>query len=109
MLTLNGIPKQRSVPRTPEQDGVAERMNRTIQETARPMLHAAKLPNDFWGEAVATAVILRNRSPTKAAKDMTPYESFYGIKPAVTHLKVHKGYKSMETVVKNGGPQWPRA
>ena len=36
-----------SVPRTPEQNGVAERMNRTIQETARSMLHAAKLPNDF--------------------------------------------------------------
>eukprot|EP00795_Rhopilema_esculentum_P014459 gene14460-biopygen4243 len=87
-LTLKGISKQRSVPRTPEQNGVAERMNRTIQETARSMLHAAKLTNDFWGEAVATAVILRNRSPTKAVKDMTPYESFYGIKPDVAHLKV---------------------
>ena len=87
-LTLKGISKQRSVPRTPEQNGVAERMNRTIQETARSMLHAAKLPNDFWGEAVVTAVILRNRSPTKAVKDMTPYESFYGRKPDVAHLKV---------------------
>ena len=87
-LTLKDISKQRSVPRTPEQNGVAERMNRTIQETSRSMLHAAKLPNDFGGEAVATAVILRNRSPTKAVKDMTPYESFYGRKPDVAHLKV---------------------
>ena len=41
-LSLKGILKQRSVPRTPEQIGVAERMNRTIQETAISMLHATK-------------------------------------------------------------------
>ena len=86
-MTL-GTSKQRSVPRTPKQNEFAERINRTIQETARSMLHAAKLANDFWREAVATAVILRNRSPTKAVKDMTPYESFYGRKPDVAHLKV---------------------
>ena len=54
-LTSKGIAKQRSIP-----------MNRTIQETARSMLHAAGLSDAFWGEAVATAVILRNRSPTVA-------------------------------------------
>ena len=65
-LTSKGIAKQRSIPRTPQQNGVAERMNITIQETARSMLHAAGLSDAFWGEAVATAVILRNRSPTVA-------------------------------------------
>ena len=87
-LTSKGIKKQRSVPRTPEQNGVAERMNRTIQETARSMLHGAGLSDDFWGEAVATAVVLRNRSPTVAVKDTTPYECFNGRKPDVAHLKV---------------------
>ena len=57
-LTSKGIAKQRSIPRTPQQNGVAERMNRTIQETARSMLHAAGLSDAFWGEAVATAVVL---------------------------------------------------
>ena len=47
-----------------------------------------KLSNVFWGEAVATAVILRNRSPTVAVKNMTPYECFIGKKPDVGHLKV---------------------
>ena len=63
-------------------------MNRTIQETARSMLHAAGLSDAFWGEAVATAVILRNRSPTVAVKGMTPYVCFYGKRPDVSHLKV---------------------
>ncbi len=67
---------------------MAERMNRTIQETARSMLHAAGLPDSFWAEAVLTAVILRNRSPTIAVKGMTPYESFIGRKPDVSNLRV---------------------
>ena len=75
-LTSKGIKKQRSSKNTPEQNGVAERMNRTIQETARSMLHGAGLSCAFWGEAVATAAILRNRSPTVAVKNMTPYECF---------------------------------
>eukprot|EP00112_Aurelia_sp_Birch-Aquarium-sp1_P005268 Seg1598.2 transcript_id=Seg1598.2/GoldUCD/mRNA.D3Y31 product="Retrovirus-related Pol polyprotein from transposon TNT 1-94" protein_id=Seg1598.2/GoldUCD/D3Y31 len=87
-LTSKGITKQRSIPRTPKQNGVAERMNRTIQETARSMIHAAGLSDVLWGEAVATAVTLRNRSPTVAVKDMTPYECLIGKKPYVAHLKV---------------------
>ena len=59
-LTSKGIAKQRSIPRTPQQNGVAERMNRTIQEAARSMLHAAGLSDAFWVEAVAKAVVLRN-------------------------------------------------
>ena len=87
-LSSKGIKRQLTVPRTPEQNGVAERKNRTIQETARSMLHAAGLPDSFWAEAVLTAVILRNRSPTVAVKGSTPYESFIGKKPDVSNLKV---------------------
>ena len=87
-LTSKGIIKQRSVPNTPEPNGVAERINRAIQETARSMLHGAGLSDDFWGEAVATAVILKNRSPKFAVKNMTPYECFNGRKPDVTQLQV---------------------
>eukprot|EP00794_Sanderia_malayensis_P003565 gene3565-biopygen3052 len=87
-LASKGIVKQRSIPRTPQQNGVAERMNRTIQESARSMLHDAELPYIFWAEAVATAVILRNRSPIVSVENMTPYESFNGRKPDVSHFKV---------------------
>ena len=82
-LKQEGIRHELTVPKNPEQNGVAERMNRTIVETARCMLADAKLPRKFWAEAVSTAVFLRNRSPTTAVKGMTPFESLTGEKPHV--------------------------
>ena len=87
-LVSKGTGKRRSIPRTPQQNGIAERMNRTIQESARSMLHDAELPYTFWRAAVATTVILRNRSPIVSVENVTPYERFYGRKPDVSHLKV---------------------
>ena len=87
-LKEKGIQQQLSVPRTPQQNGVAERMNRTIQETARSMMHNAGQDKKFWAEAVCTAVMIRNRSPTVSVDNMTPYECFYGSKPDVSHFKV---------------------
>ena len=60
----NGISHQFTNPHCPEQNGVSERYNRTILESARSMIHHAKLPLKFWGEAVNTVVYLRNRCPT---------------------------------------------
>lgn len=71
-LRKKGIKKQLTVPGTPQQNGVAERTKRTVQEAARSMIHNAGLDNRFWGEAVSTAVILRNRSPSVAVENMTP-------------------------------------
>ena len=51
------------------------------------MLHASKLGYEFWLEAVATTVYLKNRSPTKAVEKMTPYEAWFGKKPSLGHLK----------------------
>ena len=87
-LKSEGISHQRTVPKTPEQNGVAERMNRTLVETIRSMLVDAKLPHKFWAEALSTAVYLKNRSPTKALKNMTPYEAWTKEKPKVEHLRV---------------------
>ncbi|GKB11783.1 retrovirus-related pol polyprotein from transposon TNT 1-94, partial [Tanacetum coccineum] len=50
-----GIEHQTFTPRTPEQNGVVERRNRTLVEAARMMLSASKLPLFFWAEAIATA------------------------------------------------------
>ena len=78
-----------TVSYSPEQNGVAERMNRTLMESARAMITHAGLPNRYWAEAVATAAYIRNRAPTAAIKSgATPYERWYGRKPKVSHLKV---------------------
>lgn len=87
-LKSEGVRHERTIPKTPEQNGVAERLNRTLVESTRSMLLDAKLPNKFWAEAISTAVYLRNRCPTKAVKGMTPYESWHGEKPKVEHLRV---------------------
>lgn len=52
------------------------------------MLFEAKLPQRFWAEALSTAVYLRNCSPTKAVKNITPYEAWFGEKPRVDNLRV---------------------
>ena len=87
-LKKNGIRHERTVPKTPEQNGVAERLNRTIVETARCMLMESRLPRKFWAETVSTAVYLRNRSPTTAVNGMTPFEALTGEKPRVNGLRV---------------------
>ena len=88
-LKLKGIKHQTTVPHTPEQNGVAERLNRTLVEKARTMLVHAGVPLNLWGEAVVTANYLKNRLPTKALKGyVTPYEKWFGRKPDVSHLKV---------------------
>ena len=50
------------------------------------MLADSKLPHKFWAEALSTHVYLRNRSPTKALTEITPYEAWYGVKPDVSFL-----------------------
>ena len=61
-LKKEGVRHELTVPKTPQQNGVAERMNRTLVESVRSMLSDAKLPKKFWAEALSTAVYLRNRS-----------------------------------------------
>ena len=89
-LSREGIRHELTIPKTPQQNGVAERMNRTLVESVRSMLIDAHLPHKFWTEALSTAVYtyLRNRSPTKAVEDKTPYEAWSGDRPNVKHLRV---------------------
>ena len=84
----SGICHEFTVPNTPQQNGVAEHMNRTLVETVHSLLVHAKLPRKFWAEALSTAVYLRNRSPTKAVESMTPYEAWTRKKPSVGHFRV---------------------
>ncbi len=86
-LKEKGINHQLTTSYTPQQNGIAERANRTLVEMARCMLAESKLPQCLWTEAVNTATYLRNRSPTKLLKK-TPYECWFNKKPNVLHLKV---------------------
>lgn len=68
-LNSKGIRHELTIPHTPEQNGAAERINRTLMESARSMLAHAGLPDSYWAEAVATATYLTNRIPTTAFKN----------------------------------------
>ena len=73
----NGIQRQLTVRRTPQQNGVAKRKNQTLEEMARSMLKGKGLPNMLWVEAVNTAAYILNHSPTKAIRDKTPFEAWH--------------------------------
>ena len=86
-LSSSGIIHQTTVPYSPQQNGIAERANRTIVEKARCMLFEAKLSKKLWAEAVLTATYLMNRSPHQALT-LTPIELWSGKKPDLSHLRV---------------------
>ena len=67
-----GIRLEFTVPKTPELNGLAERMNRTIMERVRSMLAHAKLPKTFWAEALTTATYVINRSPSVPLEGDSP-------------------------------------
>ncbi|BBH07457.1 BURP domain-containing protein [Prunus dulcis] len=78
-----GIWKQLTASYSPQQNGIAERKNRTIVEMATSMMNEKGLPKRFWAEAVFTAVYILNRSPTKVVKNKTPFEAWSGFKPSL--------------------------
>ena len=73
---------------SPEENGVSERLNRTLIEAAKSMMYHSNVPLKFWAEDVNTAVYLWNRSPTAALNDKTPYECWFKKKPIVSTLRV---------------------
>ncbi|GKA18697.1 putative ribonuclease H-like domain-containing protein, partial [Tanacetum coccineum] len=82
-----GIKREYSIARTPQQNGVVERRNRTLIEAARTMLADSKLPTTFWAKAVSTACYVQNRVLIVKPHNKTPYELFRGIKPALSFMK----------------------
>jgi len=82
-----GIQQQLTPPYTPEMNGKAERLNRTLMERVRAMLEEAQLPGGFWPEAVRAAAHVIVRSPA-AGRAATPLQLFSGQPPSVAHLRV---------------------
>ncbi|KAJ9541880.1 hypothetical protein OSB04_028386 [Centaurea solstitialis] len=83
-----GITQTFSAARTPEQNGVVERRNRTLVEAARSMLAESQLPQYLWAEAVNTACYTQNRSIIHRRFGKTPYHILFGRVPSVGHFKV---------------------
>ncbi|GJS59575.1 putative ribonuclease H-like domain-containing protein [Tanacetum coccineum] len=81
---MKGIKREFSVARTPQQNRVAERKNRTLIEAARTMLADSKLPTTFWAEAVNTACYVQNRVLVIKPHNKTPYELLLDRKPVLS-------------------------
>nr|GFC30855.1 retrovirus-related Pol polyprotein from transposon TNT 1-94 [Tanacetum cinerariifolium] len=98
-FAAEGIQHQTSVARTPEQNGVVERRNRTLIEAARTMLNAAKLPLFFWAEAISTACFTQNRSLVIPRHEKTPYHIINERKPSVKFFHI---FGSICYIVRDG-------
>lgn len=86
LCVQEGIVIEMSSVYTPEQNGEAERANRSVIEMARTNLSASGLGLDVWSEAVKYAVYTRNRIPCARSGNIKPFEKFYGRKPDLSHL-----------------------
>ncbi|GKD73346.1 retrovirus-related pol polyprotein from transposon TNT 1-94 [Tanacetum coccineum] len=83
-----GISQNFSSPYTPEQNGVAERKNRTLIEAARTMLSGSVFSTQYWTKVVATACYIQNRSTIMKRHLKTPYEIFRKRIPNINFLHV---------------------
>ncbi|GJY98093.1 putative ribonuclease H-like domain-containing protein [Tanacetum coccineum] len=84
---MKGIKREFSVARTPQQNGVAERKNRTLIKAVRTMLADSLVPTTFWAEAVNTGCYVHNRVLVTKPHNKTPYELLHGRPPSISFLR----------------------
>ncbi|GKF36096.1 ribonuclease H-like domain-containing protein, partial [Tanacetum coccineum] len=84
---MKGIEREFSVARTPQQNGVVKRRNKTLIEAARTMLVESKLPTTFWAEGVNTTCYVLNRVLVIKPHTKTPYELIHGRTPLTNFMK----------------------
>ncbi|GJQ93907.1 retrovirus-related pol polyprotein from transposon TNT 1-94 [Tanacetum coccineum] len=124
-----GIKREYSIARTPQQNGVLERRNRTLIEAARTMLADSKLPTTFWAEAVSTACYVQNRVLVVKPHNKTPYELLefdgksdegffvgyslsskafrvYNTRTKRVEENLHIGFLENEPMIEGTGPKW---
>ncbi|GJR53572.1 retrovirus-related pol polyprotein from transposon TNT 1-94 [Tanacetum coccineum] len=87
LCAKHGIRHEFTAPYSPQQNGIAERKNRTLKEMVTAMLISSGMSQDMWGEAILTATYLLNKIPRKD-KEETPYELWMGRKPSYQYLRV---------------------
>nr|GEV50071.1 integrase, catalytic region, zinc finger, CCHC-type, peptidase aspartic, catalytic [Tanacetum cinerariifolium] len=94
-----GIHHQTSVARTPKQNGIVKRRNRTLVEAARTMLSTAKVPLFFWAEGIATACFTQNRSLVIPRYGKTPYHIINDRKPSIKFFHI---FGSLYYIIRDG-------
>ncbi|CAI7888308.1 unnamed protein product [Closterium sp. NIES-54] len=86
-MKSKGIKHYVTTPYTPQQNGAAKRLNRTLVEAVRSLLQHSKLGSEWWGEASSLAAWIRNCLPTKVLPGTTPFEAWSGTKPNLSRLR----------------------
>jgi hypothetical protein len=84
----HGIKREYTIPRTPQQNGVVERKNRTVQEMARSMMNEKNIGQTYWVEAIHTIVHVLNKAHLRPQSDKTPYELWFGRPASIKHFRV---------------------
>ena len=87
-LKQASIRHELTIPKTPEQNGIAERLNRMLVKATRSMVIEAELPRKFWAEGLSTAVYLKNRSFTSTVPKSTQFQEWSREKPNIENLRV---------------------
>ena len=103
-----GIQRHLSTARTPQQNGVVERKNRTVTEMARSMLQEAKLDKNFWCQAVPVAIHILNKSLLGTNSEKTPYELWTGRRANLKYFRVFGSKCYIKRTDKNLGKFDPR-
>jgi hypothetical protein len=85
---MAGIRREMTVPHNPQQNGVAKRKNRSIEETVKSLFNDQGLSMFLWGEATMTTIYVQNRSPHRILKEMTLEVAFLGKKPNIENLRI---------------------
>jgi len=83
-----GIRREFSTARTPQKNGVVERMNITVQQMAHATLDESRTPVTFWGEAAFVAVVILNKTNVWVNNTQNPHELLYGETPSVKYFKI---------------------
>jgi hypothetical protein len=84
----HGIKREYTIPRTPQQHGVVERQNRTVQEMARSLMNEKNIGQNYWVEAIHTTFHVLNKAHLRPQSDKTPYELWFGRPASIKHFKV---------------------
>ena len=110
MNSYSFMKMQHSIPYTPQQNGVAERKNRSLKEMATCMMESKNFPPKFWDEAIKFASYIQNRVHHKKLDGITPFQSWSGNKPDVTHLRIFgsKAWARIPTEKRKAATQKPR-
>jgi hypothetical protein len=84
----HGIKREYTIPGTPQQNGVVERQNRSVQQMERSMMNERNIPQTYWVEEIHTTVHILNKSHLTPQSDKTPYELWFGRPASIKHFKV---------------------